>query len=633
MAPTPGKYGSWRSPITADFVISEVVGLSDIRIDGATTYWAESRPKEAGRMVIVRCDADGILSEINPAPFNARTRVHEYGGGAYTTHGEFVFAANFADQKLYKFENGTSIALTSDGYRYADCVVDQLRSRLVCVQEDHTNPDGEPVNSIVAVDIKGGAPTSTLVSGNDFYSNPRLNGAGTQMSWLTWNHPNMPWFGTELWVADVDSDGALSTSTLVAGGMSESIFQPEWSPNGVLHFVSDKSGWWNLYRAGKSGIEALFPMDAEFAVPQWTFGLSCYAFASEDKVVCTYTRHGIWKLCVLCLASKELKDLGIEGTEFGYVRVEANRLVVKAGSPSQPVSIIQKDLGTGAERILRRSITPPSEELKRYISEPEPYEFKTSKGLPAFGFLYKPKNKDFAAPTGELPPLIVKSHGGPTAAASATLDYRIQYWTSRGYAVFDINYGGSTGYGREYRERLEGQWGVVDVDDCMNGARALATDGIVNARQLLITGVSAGGYTALCALTFFDLFAAGASYYGISDLEALAKDIHKFESHYMDWLVAPYPAGAAIYKERSPINFASKISAPMAFFQGEEDKIVPPIQTEMMVEALRTKGLPFGLILFAGEQHGFRRVENIKRCLEAELSFYDTVTIKSGLRL
>jgi len=620
-------YGSWKSPVTADLIVKESVGLSQVKVEGDNIYWIEGRPSEAGRQVIVRQTPDGARVDINPPPFNARTRVHEYGGGDYVAHQGVVYFSNYADQQLYKQE-GTSgpqlltVECADDRVRYADAVVDNGRNRLICVCEDHRQKDREAQNYLVAVSLSDGTST-TLVSGNDFYSSPRVSPDGTRLAWLTWNHPNMPWDGCELWAGDITADGSIANAKLVAGGLRESIFQPEWSPDGVLHFVSDRTGWWNIYRAKKNGIENLCEMQAEFGAPQWVFGLSTYAFESPDRIVCAFVENGIWGLGTIETRSKKFTRIKTDLTEVSFVCALPGRAVFRAGSATRPFSILAMDLETHEIEVLRRAneveIDPG------YISEPKPIEFPTENGRKAHGFYYAPQNKDFAGPANERPLLLVKSHGGPTSAAIGVLMLSIQYWTSRGIAVLDVNYGGSTGYGRAYRERLNRNWGIVDVDDCVNGARFLVKRGDADANRSMIDGGSAGGYTTLCALTFRDYFKAGASYFGVSDLEALELDTHKFESRYSDGLIGPYPERRDLYTERSPIHFTENLSCPVIFFQGLEDKVVPPNQAELMVEALRKKGLPVAYVPFEGEQHGFRRAENIKRSLDGELYFYSRV--------
>jgi dipeptidyl aminopeptidase/acylaminoacyl peptidase len=617
-------YGSWKSPITSDLIVSNIIAFDRIAIDGPDIYWTEMRPAEGGRYVVVRRTPDGIATDVTPSPFNARTLVHEYGGGAFVVAGGIVYSSNFADQRLYHQAPGAPPEpLTPPGaWRYADAVVDDRRGRIICVREDHTDPAREAVNTLVSIDLRRPSEGRVLASGNDFYSSPRLSPDGSRLAWLTWRHPNLPWDGTELWVAEVGEDGALHRPQRVAGGEAESIFQPEWSPSGVLHFASDRTGWWNLYRwVGR--IEPLCQMDAEFGAPQWVFGMSTYAFESAGQIICAYKRSGAWRLARLDTVRRALQEIGTPYSEISSVRAASGWVVFEAGSPEAPNAIVRLDLHTGRRETLRRSSAAAVD--PGYLSIPKAIEFPTEQRLTAHAFFYEPRNRDFVAPPGEKPPLLVRSHGGPTSAAAATLNLGIQYWTSRGFAVLDVNYGGSAGYGRPYRERLNGQWGVVDVDDCANGARDLVERGLVDGRRLAIRGGSAGGYTTLCALTFRSVFKAGASYFGIGDLEVFVRDTHKFESRYLDRLIGPFPERRDLYRARSPIRFVDRISCPMILFQGLEDKIVPPNQAEMMVEAVRAKGLPVAYISFEGEQHGFRKAENIKRTLESELYFYSRV--------
>jgi dipeptidyl aminopeptidase/acylaminoacyl peptidase len=621
--PQVAPYGSWKSPLTSDLIVSGTIRLGLIALDGEDIYWNEGRPSERGRQAIVRQRPDGTREDVNPAPLYARTRVHEYGGGDYVVHNGTVYFANFADQQLYEAAPGREPRpLThSEGHRYADGVVDAARNRLICVLEDHSG-DGEAKNGIVAIDLDSGGET-LLASGNDFCANPRLSPDGSTLAWLAWSHPNMPWDGCELRIASLDARGLPGASRVVAGGPTEALFQPQWSPAGVLYFVSDRSGWWNLYRWRDGETEALAPMDAEFGQPLWVFGLSTYGFASEERIICTYNRRGTWTLGSIDTRSGQLTPIDTPFTEIGGLRVTPARVVFAAGSPTRGGAIVSLDLASGAIETIRRA--SDIEIDPGYVSAPETIEFPTEGGLTAFGFFYPPQNDDFVAPTGELPPLLVMSHGGPTSATSATLSARVQYWTSRGIAVLDVNYGGSTGYGRPYRQRLNGAWGIVDVDDCANGARYLVEQGRVDGNRLAITGGSAGGYTTLCALAFRNTFRAGASHYGIGDLERLALDTHKFESRYMDGLIAPYPERRDVYVERSPIHHLDGFDCPVVFFQGLEDEVVPPNQAETMVDALRAKGVPVAYLPFAGEQHGFRQAENIKRSLDAELYFYSRV--------
>jgi len=618
-------YGSWKSPITADLIATETIGLGQMAIDGGDLYWIEMRPPEDGRSAIVKRAAGGRTSDVIPRPYNSRSRVHEYGGGSFAVSGGVVYFSNFDDQRLYRQEPGSPAPrpITPPGdRRYADGVIDDRRSRMICVREDHSRAGREAANTLVSLDLRGGNEDGglVLVSGNDFYSSPRLSPDGSRLAWLTWNHPNMPWDGTELWTAELTAGGFLAAARHIAGGREESIFQPEWSPDGVLHFVSDRTGWWNLYRWREGRVEPLCEMAAEFAEPQWVFGMTTYAFASAGRIVCVYHQRDGWRLATIDRRSGQLEPIEIPYGELYGVRASGDRVVFGAGSPTEPACNVELDLTTRATTVLRRSALVSVD--PGYLSSPQAIEFPTERGQTAYAFFYPPRNLDFAAPPDERPPLLVMSHGGPTSASPNTLDLEIQYWTSRGIGVLDVNYGGSTGYGRAYRERLNGQWGVVDVDDCLNGARYLAGLGEADGGRLAIRGGSAGGYTTLCALTFRDSFRTGASHYGISDLEAMAKETHKFESRYLDRLVGPYPERRDLYVERSPIHFTDRLSRPVILFQGLEDKVVPPDQAEVIVEALRRRGVPVAYLPFEGEQHGFRRAENIRRALEAELYFY-----------
>ena len=620
-------YGSWKSPITSDSIVKGSIGLSQPLIDGPDVYWVEMRPTEGGRSVIVKQNASGVVGDITPPPFNARTRVHEYGGGDYTVRDGAVYFSNFSDQRLYvrRGEAAPEAITPAADVRYADAVIDQARGRLICVREDHTVANREAVNTLVGVKLEGNeTPGEVLVSGNDFYSSPRVSPDGSRLAWLTWNHPNMPWDGCELWVGTFGEDGSMVKSERIAGGREESIFQPEWSPDSVLYFVSDRSGWWNLHRVNSDGsVEPLREMQAEFGMPQWGFGMSTYACESAERIVCAYIENGVSQLALLDTRTKAFEPIVSPYTDLRFLRASPGYAVMRAGSPTEAAAIVKLDLETRTFEVLRPSSTLEIEAA--YLSTPRAVEFPTEDGRTAHGFFYPPKNRDYGAPDGERPPLLVESHGGPTAAAATALSLGIQYWTSRGIAVLDVNYGGSTGFGRAYRERLKDKWGMIDVDDCANGARYLVGQGEVDGNRLMITGGSAGGYTTLCALTFRDTFNAGASHYGVSDAEALAKETHKFESRYLDGLMGPYPERRDIYVARSPINFTERLSCPVIFFQGLEDKVVPPNQAETMVEALRAKGIPVAYLPFEGEQHGFRQARNIKRALDGELYFYSRV--------
>ncbi|MBN1886652.1 MAG: S9 family peptidase [Thermoflexales bacterium] len=617
------SYGAWDSPIKAEAAAAGSLRLGHLGLDGEAIYWIETRPAEMGRNAIVGHGPDGQTVDAIPPSFNACTRVHEYGGSDFAVVDGVLYFSNMADQRLYRQSpGGVPQALTpASAMRYADGVLDSRRQRLICVREDHSAAGQEAINTLVSLALDGSDGVGrVLAAGADFYASPCLSPDGTRLAYLTWNHPNMPWDSTELWLAKLSTDGAPGQAYKIAGGPDESIFQPAWSPDGVLHFVSDRTGWWNLYRWREGELEALYAMEADFGQPQWVFGHASYGFESPTCLVCSYVEKGTWRLARLDLAAHSLEPLDIPYTEMSKLRMGPGWLVMIAGSPTQASSVVRYDLDRRQVEVLRRSNNLALDE--GYLSYPQAIEFPTENGLAAHAFFYSPRNADYAAPAGDRPPLLVMSHGGPTSAASTTLDPAIQYWTSRGIAVLDVNYGGSTGYGRAYRQRLKEQWGIVDVDDCVNGARYLVERGEVDGSRLAIRGGSAGGYTTLAALTFREVFKAGASYYGVSDLEALARETHKFESRYLDGLVGPYPQRRDLYLARSPIHHTARLSTPMILLQGLEDPVVPPAQAQKMFEAVRAKGLPVAYVPFAGEQHGFRRAENIKRALEAELYFF-----------
>ncbi|MEO0376255.1 MAG: S9 family peptidase, partial [Cyanobacteria bacterium P01_A01_bin.17] len=581
-------YGSWKSPITSELIVAGSIGLGDLAIDGDNLYWTELRPTEKGRSVLVQQTAAG-KSDVTPAPWNVRSRVHEYGGGAFVINQGTAYFTNNSDQRLYRQLEGQSpepLTPESTNDRYTNPIVDHNRDRIFCICEDHQT---EVINTLVSVDLKTGSqnPPQTLAQGHDFYASPCLSPDGTQLAWLTWDNPNLPWDGTDLWLATLEADGSLSQPQHIAGGTDESIFQPQWSPDGQLYFVSDRTGWWNLYRWQENKAHPLCPMSAEFGLPQWVFGMSTYGFIAADQILCSYNLQGQWHLGRLEVNSGQLKEIETDYTDISGLKVGPGFAAFKGSSPTTATELVQLDLKTDQQSVICSASQIDLDPA--YLSEPELLEFPTENGLTAYGFYYPPNNKDFQGSTTEKPPLIVKSHGGPTAATSSSLSLKIQYWTSRGFAVLDVNYGGSTGYGRAYQHRLRDQWGIVDVDDCMNGAQYLAKQGIVDCDRMAITGSSAGGYTTLAALTFRDVFKAGASYYGIGDLEALAKDTHKFEARYLDRLIGPYPERQDLYQERSPIHHVEQLSCPVIFLQGLEDKVVPPNQAEAMVNALKEK--------------------------------------------
>jgi len=623
--PHTAPYGTWKSPISSDLIVSDVVRLSDPVIDGREIYWTEQRPTEGGRLVLVNRTPDGTTTDVTPPGFNVRTRVHEYGGAPFVVRSGTVWFSNYDDQRLYRQKIGMDpVPMTPKvDLRWADGVLDETRNRIICVREDHTVAGREAENTIVGLDLDQAGPGEIVASGCDFYSNPRLSPDGTQLVWLEWNHPNMPWDGTKLCVAQLDDTGQVSNVERIAGSIDEAVLQPLWSPDGMLYFISDRSGWWNLYRWTGENTESVFEKKAEFAGPSWVFGLASYGFESPESLLCVYSESGRAHLTRINTRTLETHPINTQFTSIRYLKVANGQAVFLGGSPAAPSAVVRLDLASGSLETLRRSSTVEVD--SSCLSIPESIEFPTKGGQTAHAFYYAPANCDFQGPADESPPLLVRSHGGPTSAATRDFNLSIQYWTSRGFALVDVNYGGSTGHGREYRNRLRGNWGIVDVDDCVNAAQHLVRQGLADPDRLAIDGGSAGGYTTLCALTFRNVFTAGASLYGLSDLVVFVGDTHKFESRYLDSLIGPWPEHEDLYRARSAINSVDQLSCPVAFFQGDEDKIVPPNQAELMVDALRKKGLPVTYVLFEGEQHGFRKAANIKRTLDGEFYFFSRI--------
>jgi dipeptidyl aminopeptidase/acylaminoacyl peptidase len=611
--PAVAPYGAWASPISPEALVEQAVRLLGVEADGERIIWSESRPAEAGRQVLV--SGHDLLAP----PLSARTLVHEYGGRCYASRDGVVVFSNHADQRLWLIDGAaearplTAEAPAPRAVRFADPVITPDGSWVVCVRETH---GADVVNELVTVDL-GTGEVLALAGGHDFFSAPRLSPHGQRLAWLSWDHPDMPWDHTELWEAEL-RDGKLGEASRLAGETGESITQPRFSPGGRLHYISDRSGWWNIY--DEEG-RALAPVPVDFSGPDWGFGQSTFTFLPDGRLVATWWTPAGQRLGLV--EESTVRPLDLPFTTYESLQGVGGGVAAIAASPLEAAAVVRIDIDSGAVDVLRRSSgagTDPG-----YFSVPRPIEFPTGQGVTAHALFYPPANRDFEGPAGTRPPLIVVGHGGPTDRASSALNLKLQFWTSRGFAVVDVDYRGSTGYGREYRDMLRGGWGVVDVEDCVNAARWLAGRGEVDAERLVIRGGSAGGFTALCAVAFHDLFAVAASHYGVADLELLARDTPKFESRYFDGLVGPYPDAVEEYRRRSPIHAAERINCPVIFFQGLDDVIVPPTQSEALVDALQRRGIQVAYLTFAGEQHGFRQASTIVRVAEAELSFYGDV--------
>ena len=628
---TVAPYGSWSSPITAEMLATTVIGLGEAMLDDGMAYWIEERPTEGGRKVIVRGDPFSAPADVTPAGFNADTMVHEYGGGSYTVSHGVVFFSNREDARLYRQDPGAPpvpITPSTDAtHRFADGVVTADGRWWIGVRERHDlGPAVADVrNELVAVPADGGDEPHVLATGHDFYSSPRVSPGDESVAWLSWDLPWMPWDGCELSVASLLPEATIGPPRVVAGRTGEeSVWDPEWSPSGDLVFASDRSGWWNLERIREGARETLYSAEAEFGYPQWGLGERSIAFFADGRIVCHYDVGTRTHLAVLDPETRELTDLDLPHDALRWgpnIAVESSTILFSAGSTSLPTQVVWLDFAARSVEVLREAAEIGVDGA--YLSEPQEIEFPTDGGLTAHAVYYPPTNPAFEGPPGERPPLIVLAHGGPTGSTSTHFDLGNQFWTSRGFAVVDVNYGGSTGYGRDYRQRLVGRWGVVDLQDCLAAADFLIARGDADGDRLVVRGGSAGGYLVMCALTFTDRFAAGTSYFGISDLVPFATgETHKFESGYVDTLIGPWPEAEATFRERSPINFTDRLATPMLVLQGDEDEVVPPAQAEVIVSALRANGIPHAYLLFRGEGHGFRRADSIVRARLAELSFY-----------
>ncbi len=615
------NFGNWPTPISSGLIADATSQLDEATIYGSELWWLERRPDQGGRVDIMR---HTTATEARlPADFSCRSRVHEYGGGSYCVSHDGVYFVNDQDQDIYFLGHDDQlrrISTTMD-IRYADLVPDIARQRLICIQEQHY-PDKPPVNSIIAIDLAT-LVTTVLAQGYDFYASPRLSPNNSQIAWLCWNHPNMPWDAAELWLADFDADGSPDIAQHIAGGRSVSAFQPEWSPANRLHYIDDSSGWWNIYSYHDGKSHALYHCEMEFGLPQWVFAQRSYGIIDDHRILCSYISEGQNKLGMLDRAQNTLVPINTEYNSFSAVNTSTDYACFIAAADDTSAQLVKLDLSSHTTRTLRKSANIDLD--ARYFSRPRTIEFLTRHGDTAHAIYYPAHNPDVGVDTGQKPPLIVITHGGPTARSDAAFDLRKQFWTSRGYSLLDVNYSGSTGYGRAYRDRLYGQWGVRDAEDCCDAAMYMVDAGLADPERLIIKGSSAGGYTVLCALTFHDVFSAGASYYGIGELEALARHTHKFEAHYLDQLIGPYPEMRETYQQRSPLHYVEQLSCPVIFFQGLDDRVVPSEQAEMMFTALKQKGIATSYLSFPGEAHGFRKADTIIACLKAELEFYARV--------
>jgi dipeptidyl aminopeptidase/acylaminoacyl peptidase len=612
-------FGTWPSPITAGMIADTTISLSSVLVDGHDIYWLEGRPSEGGRVVLVR-QTDAGPVDVLPQGCSARSRVHEYGGGAAIVSGGVVFFVNFEDQRIYRLEQGGKPEAVSPdtGDRHADMFHDDARNRLLCVRERHVGD--AVVNELISVDLASGACT-TQIGGHDFVSNPRVSPDGATLSWVSWELPDMPWDSAAVWVAPIGSDGDVGGAVKVAGGNGVSVFQPMWMPDGALIFAADPDGWWNLHRWDGTDVSVINHMQAEFGLPQWVFGMRTFDVGPSGAIVTTYTREGVWHLA--SIGDDGLRDIDVPCTDIAAPQWVDDKIVFIGSSARAASAILLLDPASGVTETLQTALTVDLDPAG--FSVPDSISFETTDGDTAYGFYYPPCSATNAPAVDEHPPLIVRGHGGPTGATSSSFSLAIQFWTNRGFAVLDVNYRGSTGFGRAYREALYGRWGEADVDDMVHGAEHLVSSGLADSSRLAIRGGSAGGYTALAALAFRDTFSGGASLYGIGDLMTLARDTHKFESRYLDLLIGPLPETEQLYRDRSPIEHVEALNCPVIFLQGEDDKVVRPNQAEAMVDALDKKGIPVAYILFEGEGHGFRKSENVCRALESELGFYGRI--------
>jgi dipeptidyl aminopeptidase/acylaminoacyl peptidase len=626
-APVVSPYGSWDSPLRAEVLSSGRVAMGDLRSVDGRLYWTETMPASGGISGLFTATATDSGTRVTPEGINVRTRVHEYGGAPFVASGDRVYYSNYTDQRLYALgPDGKPSALTPPGYRCADCVAvprgAASSDALICIREDHADPK-EVRNTLVRIALPAGGAGEVLFSGSDFVAFPRLSRDGHRLAFIAWNHPNMPWDGTELKVAELGSDSPAELTT-VAGGATESVLEPQWDSDGTLYFISDRGGYWNLYASKGKELRPVWQRKAEFASPLWTLGQANYVLMGDGHAVARFSERGIDRLAVIDLHNGTARVLDLPYVEFSQLtRLDSRHIVALVGSVDAPPAIMRIDVAGASATTLRSAGSSPLP--KESISIAKPIDFPTKDGRVAHAFFYPPRNTGFVAPKGTLPPLLTFVHGGPTAQATAEFAARIQFWTSRGFAVVDVNHRGSSGFGRDFRRQLNGNWGIVDVEDAIAAVRYLCNAGAADPARTAISGGSAGGYTVLNALSSSDVFKAGADYYGVSDITALAQDTHKFESRYLDSLIGPYPAAKSVYESRSPLNHLDGFNVPLIVLQGADDPVVPPNQSERIVAALRKRGVPVAYLLFPGESHGFRKPDNTTRALQAELSFYGQV--------
>jgi dipeptidyl aminopeptidase/acylaminoacyl peptidase len=626
VVPQVAPYGSWASPVSAEALANGQIVLGDLRNAGQKLYWTESIPAAGGKVAVFSLSKDGVAAALTPQGANVRTRVHEYGGAPFVAAGDSLYYSEFSDQRLYRSKAGSNpLPITPEGYRYADCTAMPSKTTvqaLICVREDHTDKSTVR-NALVRLPLPQGGAGEVLFADSDFVSYPRVSPDGSKLAFLVWNHPRMPWDGTELKVAKIGARG-LEAPMTVAGSTQESVLEPQWDRDGNLYFISDRSGFWNLYAWRDGRVQPVWPKAAEVGEPLWSFGQANYVLLGDGRAVVRFGEKGFDRLAVLNLKDGGARILDLPFVAFSHLTpIDADHIAAMAASATAPQAIVRIDLKTGAAQTLHqpgKALLPPAA-----VSIAVPVDFPSANGRTAHAFFYPPLNPAYQAPKNSLPPLVTFVHGGPTAQSEPAYMSRIQYWTSRGFGIVDVNYGGSTGFGRAYRRELNGNWGVVDVEDVIAAARYLGSTGRADPQRMSISGGSAGGFTVLAALSGSDVFKAGADYFGVSDMTALAKDTHKFESRYLDSMIGPLPQAQAVYDSRSPLNHLDGFKAPLIVLQGADDPVVPPSQSAKIVEALRARKVPVAYILFPGEGHGFRKPENIIRSLQSELSFYGQV--------